>query len=171
MTIGVIAWIYLRRRELYPFVRNLIMTTTAITLVVYYLYPTAPPRMLGNYGFVDPLTLNHYVAAGGEQPGSYFYNPYAAMPSLHVGYAVCVAWALFLAYPSLRVRMLAALYPIAMAATVIITGNHWVLDVIGAVVAVAMAGVLVRLSGVASLRARRHVARIMARGHPAGLNL
>jgi membrane-associated phospholipid phosphatase len=170
MTIGVIAWIYLRHRERYPFVRNLVMTTTGITLLVYYLYPTAPPRMLTQYGFVDPLQLHHFVGAGGEQLDSYLYNPYAAMPSLHVGYAVCVAWALMLAYPSLRIRLLAALYPVAMAATVIITGNHWLLDVLGALVTVGLAGIVVWLSGMGAERVRPWVGRAAAHVHVAGLN-
>ncbi|HEX6507396.1 MAG TPA: phosphatase PAP2 family protein, partial [Chloroflexota bacterium] len=54
ITVGALIWIYVWRRNHYPFVRNLIMLTTTIALVSFYLFPTAPPRMLGNYGFVDP---------------------------------------------------------------------------------------------------------------------
>lgn len=142
-TVGVLVWIYLRRREYYPFVRNVLMLTTAIALVAFYVYPTAPPRMLGNYGFVDPLQLHHLVGAGGAQPGSFTYNPYAAMPSLHVGYALVVAWGLFLAERSRWIRAAAIIYPVLMAATVVISGNHWILDVAGAVVTVAVAGACV----------------------------
>lgn len=139
-TIGVLVWIYLRRRDRYAFVRNLMMLTTAIALVAFYVYPTAPPRMLGNYGFVDPLQLHHLVGDGGAQPGSYTYNPYAAMPSLHVGYALVVAWGLLVAERKTWIRVAAIFYPIVMAATVIISGNHWILDVAGAVVTVAISG-------------------------------
>lgn len=139
-------WIYLRRREHYAFVRNLMMLTTAVALVAFYLYPTAPPRMLGNYGFVDPLQLHHLVGDGGAQPGSYTYNPYAAMPSLHVGYALVVAWGLFAAERKLWIRVAAVLYPVLMAATVIISGNHWILDVAGAVVTVAFSGACILIS-------------------------
>jgi membrane-associated phospholipid phosphatase len=141
VTIGVLVWIYLRHREHYPFVRNLIMLTTTVALVSFYVYPTAPPRMLSNYGFVDPLQLHHLVAAGGAQPSSYTYNPYAAMPSLHVGYALVVAWGVFIADRRLWVRGLAAVYPFAMGAAVIISGNHWVLDVVGAFATVLASGV------------------------------
>lgn len=139
VTIGVLIWIYTRHRERYPLVRNLLMVTTAIALVAFYLYPTAPPRMLGNYGFVDPLQSNHLVGAGGSQPGSYTYNPYAAMPSLHVAYAIVVSWVAFLANRQIVLRVLAVLYPVVMAATVIISGNHWLLDVAGAVITVLAA--------------------------------
>ncbi len=157
-TIGVLVWIYTRRREQYAFVRNLMMLTTAIALVAFYLYPTAPPRMLGNYGFVDPLQLHHLVGDGGSQPGSYTYNPYAAMPSLHVAYATIMAWGLVLAERKVWVRAAAVLYPLAMAATVVISGNHWILDVVGAVLTVAVAaGVLLSASWLGSrFSARRH---------------
>jgi membrane-associated phospholipid phosphatase len=139
-TIGVLVWIYVRRREQYAFVRNLMMLTTAIALVAFYVYPTAPPRMFSNYGFVDPLQLHHFVGDGGAQPGSYTYNPYAAMPSLHVGYALVVAWGLVIAERKTWIRVAAIFYPVVMAATVIISGNHWILDVAGAVVTVALSG-------------------------------
>jgi membrane-associated phospholipid phosphatase len=144
-TIGVLVWIYLKRREHYPFVRNLMMLTTAIALVAFYVYPTAPPRMLGNYGFVDPLQLHHLVGEGGAQPGSYTYNPYAAMPSLHVGYALVVAWGLVVAERKTWIRAAAIIYPVVMAATVVISGNHWILDVVGAVITVAVAASCIRL--------------------------
>lgn len=170
VTLGVLALIYVRRRAYYPFVRGLLMLTTAITLIVYYLYPTAPPRMLTNYGFVDPLQLHHFVAAGGEQPGSYLYNPYAAMPSLHVGYALVVAWALLLAYRSPLVRVAAVLYPVVMAASVVMSGNHWLLDVAGAALTVATAGLLTWFGKVAAVHARHLAWRVIsARRHAVGL--
>lgn len=165
VTIGVLAWIYTRRRTHYPFVRNMFMLTTAIALVAFYLYPTAPPRMLANYGFVDPLQLHHFVGAGGEQPDSYTYNPYAAMPSLHVGYALVAVWGLLVAERSRLVRLLAALYPFLMAAAVVISGNHWLLDVAGAVVTVALArSFLFIMSLLASrLRAALHLEILQGR--------
>jgi membrane-associated phospholipid phosphatase len=162
VTIGVLTLIYIRRRQLYPFVRNLIMTTTAIALAGYYFYPTAPPRMLTQYGFVDPLTIHHVVGAGGEQPGSYLYNPYAAMPSLHVGYALVVAIGLFLGFKSTWVRVLAVLYPVAMASSVVISGNHWLLDIAGAGVAVAISYAFVALSSRLVARVKGPIVRAFA---------
>lgn len=143
VTVGVVVWIYVRRRPHYAFLRNMLVVTTAMALVAFYLYPTAPPRMLSNYGLVDPLQLHQFVSAGGAQADSYTYNPYAAMPSLHVAYALIVGFCLLLAERRWWIKIVASLYPLLMAATVVISGNHWVLDVAGAVVTVALAGVLV----------------------------
>lgn len=139
VTIGVLVWIGFRHRDSFPAVRNMFMLVTAIALIVFYLYPTAPPRLLAQYGFQDPLVTNHLVGAGGDEPGSYTFNPYAAMPSLHVGYALVCAWCLFTLQRSLVIRLLAVLYPVAMTAAVIISGNHWVLDAVGAAITVVVA--------------------------------
>lgn len=159
VTIGVLVYIYFAHREQYAFTRNLMMVTTAIALVAFYVYPTAPPRMLPEYGFFDPLQLHHLAAVGGDQPDSYTYNPYAAFPSLHVGYALVVSLSLFLAERRRWVRTLCVLYPITMAAVVVISGNHWLLDVAGAGVTVALAVLLLsaarRVRGAAADRVRR----------------
>jgi hypothetical protein len=147
VTIAVLAWIYLARREYYPFTRNMFMLVTAIALVAFYLYPIAPPRLLPNYGFVDPTVLYHFVSEGGAQPGSYTYNPYAAMPSLHVAYALIIAWSTFRAARSVPVRVVAILYPIAMSAAVVISANHWLLDVAGALATVVAARLLLAAIG------------------------
>jgi hypothetical protein len=140
VTIGVLVWLATCRPQHLPFMRNLLIFSTAIALVTFYVFPTAPPRMLWNYGFVDPLQLHHLVDFGGAQPDSYTYNPYAAMPSLHVGYALVAGWSVFVAARRRLVRGIAMVYPVVMAAVVIITGNHWLLDVAGACVTVLLAG-------------------------------
>lgn len=144
VTVGVLLWVYIRHRDRYPFVRNLLMVTTGIALVVFYLYPTAPPRFLTGYGFVDPATANRLVEAGGAQPSSYTYNPYAAMPSLHVGYAIVVAWAVLLCTRRRAIRLAALAYPPVMSFVVIASANHWVLDVAGSLVTVAGAAAILR---------------------------
>lgn len=147
VTIGVLVWLGLRRPAHYPFARNLIMVTTAIALVAFYLYPTAPPRMFSIYGFVDPAQLQHLTQNGGAQPGSETYNPYAAMPSLHVAYALIAGWSLFRAQPQRMIRVATFVYPLAMAAAVLISGNHWLLDVAGAGVTVLAAYALIWAAG------------------------
>jgi len=154
VTLGVLIWIMTKRNQHYARVRNLLMLTTAVALAVYYFFPTAPPRMLGNYGFVDMMQMHHLAQAGGEQPGSYSYNPYAAMPSLHVAYALVVTFALLLSERRFLVRLLAVSYPLVMAAVVIITGNHWLLDVIAAFVLVVLgAAILAAVSRIPALLA------------------
>jgi hypothetical protein len=143
VTVGMLIWVYARHRSHYPFLRNMLAITTGLALVAFYVYPTAPPRLLANYGFVDPAQLHHLVPAGGAQLDSYTYNPYAAMPSLHVAYALVVGWVVVLIHRRRWVRTAGILYPCAMAAAVVISGNHWVLDVAGAVITVGLAGLLV----------------------------
>lgn len=165
VTIGVLIWIYVKHRDWYPFARNLIVLTTAIALISFYVYPTAPPRLLPNYGFVDPAVSSHLVNAGEAQPSSYTYNPYAAMPSLHVGYALVVAWSAFLADRRLWIRLLAALYPVTMGAVVIISGNHWLLDVAGAAVTVAAAQCILLLWSALRSLAGASFARMVQPSH------
>ncbi|MBV9278564.1 MAG: phosphatase PAP2 family protein [Chloroflexi bacterium] len=164
VTIGATVWIFSCRRPHYPFVRNLMVVTTAIALAAFYVYPTAPPRLLPNYGFVDPAQLYHLLDAGGAQPGSYTYNPYAAMPSLHVAYALIVAWGLLLTERHLLIRLLVPLYPVAMAATVVISANHWLLDVAGAVVTVGVAATLLFVASLAWRVTRAHVPHPLSLG-------
>ena len=147
VTIGALLYLYVRRREQFWFTRNLLIVTTGLALIGFYVYPTAPPRFFSNYGFVDPAVVNHLVGEGGAQLGSYTYNPYAAMPSLHVGYALVVACGLFLAERRRIVRALIALYPVAMTFVVISSGNHWLLDVLGAVLTVVVSAMIVVLLG------------------------
>lgn len=169
VTVVVLVWIYIWRRSTYPLARNLLMLVTAMALIVYYVYPTAPPRMLTNYGFVDPAVLNHLTPAGGDQPDSYTYNPYAAMPSLHVAYSMVVAISVIAADRRTWLRLLAAAYPVSMAAVVIISGNHWLLDVAGACVTVLISLCVLTLASVIARRTRslfageRRVARAQAR--------
>ncbi|GAC1636105.1 MAG: hypothetical protein NVS4B2_24140 [Chloroflexota bacterium] len=155
VTIGVLVYLYVRRYEHFCFARNLLMVTTGLALISFYLFPTAPPRMFYNYGFVDPAQFHNFVSWGGAQPDSYTYNPYAAMPSVHVAYALIVSWALFLAERRVIVRFMALVYPGVMAAAVIISGNHWVLDVVGAFATVAVAGILVSAARVIKGLVRR----------------
>ncbi|GAC1445580.1 MAG: phosphatase PAP2 family protein [Chloroflexota bacterium] len=143
VTIGVLIWIGLKHKGEYPHLRNMLILTTGIALIAFYFYPTAPPRLLGQYGFQDPLVMNHLIPAGEAEPGSYTFNPYAAMPSLHVAYALVACWCLYSVQRQIAVRVLALLYPVAMAAAVLISGNHWVLDVVGAVVTVLAARTII----------------------------
>jgi PAP2 superfamily len=138
VTPAVLVWIYLRRPEAYSRARNVLAVATGLGLLGFLLAPTAPPRLMGT-GYVD--TLARYSDFGwwsthASAPAGLgrFTNELAAMPSLHVGWAVWVAWAL---YPlvSKPWRLTAIAYAAGTSVVVVATGNHWVLDVlVGAVV-------------------------------------
>jgi hypothetical protein len=155
----VLLWRY--RRSAYARWRNVFLVILAIGLLSFWAYPVMPPHILTDaYHVVDtngvlrigqPLpdavlpTINRWDIFG-------FSNPYAAMPSLHIAFALFAALA---AWPLLarRIWRCAVLaYPLAMYGAVTITGNHWFFDAIGGCLTVAAAYVLVRLAE----RATRH---------------
>jgi hypothetical protein len=122
----MLVWVFRRHRERFPLVRTTLVVSTAISLAVYVLYPAAPPRLAG-IGFSDTVTESARVNLSSDLLGG-LYNPFAAVPSLHFGYAllvgVVVAW---LARPR-WLRVLGAAYPAAMLFIIVATGNHFLFD-------------------------------------------
>lgn len=136
VTIGLLlwAWCWRSRRE-YLWIRSLIATVTALALVLHLLVPLAPPRLLPERGFVDVMATIGPSAYGGEV--AVLANQYAAMPSLHVGWAILVAVVLIVTLRT-RWRWLALLHPALTLAVVTVTANHWWLD---SVIALLLLGV------------------------------
>ena len=133
-------WVYLRRHEVFAFFRNWLIVANLTGLVCYVLVPTAPPRMLPEWGFTDTL-----AASGSIDHGSVgrLANQFAAMPSLHVMDAFIVGVTLFFIVrrPLLRAVWLA--WPAWVAYAVMATGNHFWLDIAaGLVIAVLAAAAL-----------------------------
>src|SRR2546421_6432611 len=125
-TTTFIVWMYRRHREHFAFVRNTLIAATAIGLSIYVLYPAAPPRLAG-LGFVDTVTNGAHLNLSSNLLGS-VYNPYAAVPSLHFGYALIVGVAVAALARRRWVRLLGALYPVAMLFIIVGTGNHFLFD-------------------------------------------
>ena len=131
----VLAWLWKRRSHVYGQLRSALVIATAVALVVYATWPLAPPRFAVP-GAVDTV-LDHPVfwASGHGVEG--FINDLAAMPSLHVGWAVWCAAAIVIGFRS-RWRHLAWLYPIATTVVVVATANHYLLDAAGGALVVAV---------------------------------
>ena len=110
--------------------------TTFSALVIHVAFPLAPPRMFDEMGFVDTLQ-KHGPKIYDAEAISNTANQIAAMPSLHVGWALIGAWAIIKASTS-RWRWIAALHPAGMTAAVVLTANHWWLDAIIAALLVAV---------------------------------
>lgn len=121
-----LVWVHRRHREHFPIVRTTIVASTAFALVGYVLYPAAPPR-LADLGFSDTVSSATGLNLSSDLLGS-LYNPIAAVPSLHFGYAVIVGGALVALARSAWVRAAGWLYPVAMLAIIVATGNHFFLD-------------------------------------------
>jgi hypothetical protein len=133
-TIGVLVWMYHRRSRAFPLVRTTLILMTALALVVYVLYPVAPPRLA--LGFVDTVSQHGPLDLSSRLLGR-FYNPVAAVPSLHLGYAVLVGGAIAWQAHVFAFRLAGALYPFVALFVIVATGNHFYVDAAaGAAVAV-----------------------------------
>ena len=119
-------WLYHRSRPVFRRFRDGFLTATAISLVIHWQFPTAPPR-LADIGLQDTLRTLSNIDIGSPTSSS-FSNPVAAVPSLHAGWALGVGIGLILFARPLYWRVLGALYPVAVALTIVVTGNHFVLD-------------------------------------------
>jgi len=139
ITTSALVWLYLRHNDRFYFVRNMFVTAMGFALVGYLLLPTAPPRFFPELGFVD--TIAYYVNVKHDSGlVALFFNPYAAVPSMHVAFALMIAVPSMLVVRRRIAKVLWAIYPLVVAFVVIVTGNHWMMDAVaGAVVAGASA--------------------------------
>lgn len=138
VTTGFLVWLYTMRNHSYYFVRNMFMVAMVIALIGYVVFPAAPPRLLPEWGFQDSVA--DLFGPGASQTASVLYNPYAAMPSMHV------AFSLMIAVPAIRLmqhrwsKLLWGIYPFVVTFVVISTANHFWLDAaVGVVVAICSA--------------------------------
>ena len=148
ITIAFLAWLYLFRNDFFYFVRNMFLASMVFALVGYALYPTAPPRLYPQYGFVDTITdfsgVNHDSALV-----KVFVNPYAAVPSMHCAFALMIGGTGLYAARHRLSKVFWALWPVLVMWVVIVTANHyWIDAAAGALVAAASAAVAVRLARV-----------------------
>ncbi len=148
-TIIFLFWLYFRRRKYFAVVRNIFFVTTSIALATYILYPLAPPRLATNllydnhhYKFIDPLGK---VLGTLPESAQFGYNPYAAMPSLHFGWALIIGCTLFLTVRNWPVRIFGLCYPLFMLSVIVISGNHFFADAIGSTIVVLFSATVVIL--------------------------
>jgi hypothetical protein len=136
-SIAFLVFVYVKAPKLVPHIRYLFVSVTAVALVIHLAYPLAPPRMLD--GYVD--TIARYGPAIYQQSGvESVANQFAAMPSLHFGWAVLVAYGVVRALHT-RWRWLVVLHPAITLAAIVLTANHYWLDalVAGGLIGLAMA--------------------------------
>jgi hypothetical protein len=140
--IGTMIWLVWRNRVLFVRLRDAMLISGALGLVVFVAFPTAPPRLAG-LGFLDTVTRTSQSYRILQPPA--FVNQYAAMPSLHVGWDLLAGLAIFSATGSLLVRLASCVMPCLMAWAVLATANHFVLDIVAGV-ALVVFGHLVALA-------------------------
>jgi membrane-associated phospholipid phosphatase len=135
IVLGFFFWLYFFRNEAFYFVRNMFMVSMGLALVGYTLYPTAPPRLFPEHGFLD--TINDFSNVNHDSAlVKVFINPYAAVPSMHCAFALMVGLSAAKLSRHWYTRVLWALWPALIVWVVIVTGNHyWVDAALGAAVA------------------------------------
>jgi PAP2 superfamily len=145
---GSLIFLYRRRHPMYERLRNTILATWVLSIPIYAAFPVAPPR-LADSGLVDTITAQTGLALDSSLTTS-FYNELAAVPSLHVGFAVVVGMAVAASLRHPVLKVLAWLWGPAIGLAVVATGNHYVFDIAAGVVAAGLGYLL----GAAVARAR-----------------
>ncbi len=125
--VPTLVWLAVRHRDRFVRLRDAMMISGGIGLFIFALYPVAPPR-LAALGIVDTVSEQSLAYRVLQPPA--FVNQYAAMPSLHAGWDLLVGLAIAGAAGSLWLRVAGYLLPVLMVAAVILTGNHYLVDVV-----------------------------------------
>jgi hypothetical protein len=135
VTIGSLVYIYLRFNDNFYFVRNMFMVAMGIALIGYVAFPTAPPRLMPEWGFVDSVSIYTGVPHDSVAVTAHF-NPYAAIPSMHIAFSLMIGVPLSLLATWRPVKIFWALYPLLVFFVIVATANHFIADAfLGAVTA------------------------------------
>ncbi|MFM7828427.1 MAG: phosphatase PAP2 family protein [Actinomycetota bacterium] len=163
VTLGVFIALYVFRPGVFAQWRNTLAVMTALAIIGFSLFPLMPPRLLDapcpdagygascieselrnrngaeNFGFVDTIKEFGGPWAFDSGAGSKLTNQYAAMPSLHIGWATWCAFALWPIARKLWMRLALLIYPTVTLLCIIVTGNHFWMDGVGGILAFAVA--------------------------------
>lgn len=163
LIIALAVWLYWRHREHFRVTRNAVLISGTIALIIFQIVPLAPPRLVPGMGFVDTAAKVSGVYDTVEP--KVFFNPYAAIPSMHVGWVLLMGLTVWQYAGERRIAWLGLALPVLMTLAVVITGNHYVTDAIAGVVT-ALVGLW--LAGFAERHIYRHGAeRRQASASPA----
>ena len=127
LIVGVGLWMYFYRRHEYTITRDAILISGAISLVIYVLFPVMPPRLLPTGEFVGTIEKYNGLSYQAQSLGA-FVNPYAAVPSLHFGWAMIIGGAMFVTVRQPVVRAFGLALPWAQLAAIVFTANHYIFD-------------------------------------------
>ncbi len=137
VVIAFLAWGFLARpRAEYRWARNLLVVQTLAAVIIHIVYPLAPPRMFPKWGFID--TMSVYGPSAYDGPSAAVANQYAAMPSLHAGWAILIAFVIARTGPPL-LAWLAGAHALLTVAVITVTANHWFVDTAGSVALLGLA--------------------------------
>jgi hypothetical protein len=135
VTMACLVYIYLRHNSSFYFVRNMFAVAMWTANVGFMLFPAAPPRFFPEWGFADPVANLTHVAHDSVAVNS-LVNQYAAIPSMHVAFALMIAVPLARLSKHRLTRAIWAVYPFVVVFVIVSTGNHFITDaVLGAATA------------------------------------
>ena len=138
LVVGALFVLFRLSRRNFVVLRNAIVVSGAIGLICFAIFPVAPPRLFDPDLFFDSLAELSSSYQVLQNPD--ITNQFAAVPSFHVGWNVLVAVAIWRASPSRSLKLLALVFPMLMVTAVILTANHWVIDIVAGL-AVALIGI------------------------------
>ncbi len=128
VTLGLLGYLWWRRADIYRPLRNSLVLINVVGFLVFWRYPVAPPRMLG--GFTDVVASSHALGSWHTGALASEANQLAAMPSLHIAWAVWCSVAVWRITARPLWRVLAVVYPFVTLVAVLATGNHYLLDAV-----------------------------------------
>jgi hypothetical protein len=137
---GVLLWMIFRHPGAYRGVRDTLIVMAALALLLFWLFPVSPPRF-ALPGIIDVVAEHDVIGGAASRDLTNGQNHFSAFPSLHVGWSALSAYAAWSVWRDRhpRLALLAWLFPAGMVAVVITTGNHYVLDVAGSALLLAIA--------------------------------
>jgi hypothetical protein len=143
VTLGLIGLLWWRFPDRYRPLRNGLVLTNLVAMVVFWLVPTAPPRLLDPAVYLDVVGQSHSFGSWHTGTLATAANQLAALPSMHLGWAMWAALAVWRISPGRWWRFLVWLYPAATTVVVMATGNHYLLDAVAGVVVFALSQLVV----------------------------
>lgn len=139
VTLGLVGWLWWSWPALYRPLRTALVMTNVIAMAVFWLYPTAPPRLLNPSVYPDVVASTHAFGSWHAGTLATAANQLAAMPSLHIAWAAWSSYAVWRIYEGRRWAAAAWLYPVVTSFAVMATGNHYLLDVVAGFLTFAVA--------------------------------
>lgn len=153
VTVAVLGWLYLRHPLRYRAARSVLLVTNLVALIGFWGFSLAPPRLIG-HGFLDTVVRDKIWGSWGTSGMDAASNQYAAMPSLHIGWALWCAVVMVTLARWRWLKILGAIYPVVTLFVILATANHFLLDAVGGAAAVGCGFVSQRLlSGRSALTA------------------
>jgi hypothetical protein len=127
VTVSALVYLYLAHNSSFYFVRNMFVVAMAIALIGYVVVPTAPPRFFPEWGFFDSVSDMMGVSHDSVAVNAIF-NPYAAIPSMHVAFALMIAVPIARLAHHRVTRIVWSLYPLVVVFVIVATANHFFTD-------------------------------------------